>query len=290
MGDGTHARKVHTFVESQLDRLALAVEQQIDADVISIVGPIYPGLESTVRVAIEAKEQKRRQLALLLTTPGGIIETVERIVRVVRSHYGELFVVIPDAAMSAGTVLALSADRIFMDYFSCLGPIDPQIERNGKLVPALSYLVQFDRLKKRSLSGELTTAEMIMLQQLDLAELHKFEEARELSVSLLKEWLASYKFKDWLETETRKEPVTHEMRVARAEEIAQALMDPQRWHSHGRPIHMETFIKDINLRIEDFGSNQALADSIRNYHLFLMDYMGQINAPVIVHTDKLCIK
>jgi len=43
-----------------------------------------------------------------------------------------------------------------------------------------------------------------LLQQLDLAELHSFEEARELSNSLLKEWLATYKFKDWTITETHR--------------------------------------------------------------------------------------
>ena len=87
-----------------------------------------------------------------------------------------------------------------MDYFSCLGPIDPQIEKEEKLVPALSYLNRFARLNEKSQSGELTTAEYALLSKLDLGELYQFEQARELSIELLIDW---YKFKDWEKTETQ---------------------------------------------------------------------------------------
>jgi ClpP class serine protease len=52
---------------------------------------------------------------------------------------------VPDVALSAGTILAMSGDAIMMDYFACLGPIDPQVEREGKLVPVLSCLEPYDR-------------------------------------------------------------------------------------------------------------------------------------------------
>src|SRR5262249_15292774 len=137
---------------------------------------------------------------------------------------------------SAGTVFALSGDAIWMDYFSVLGPIDPQIEKDRKLVPALAYLVQFDRLVAKAEHGALTTAEMMLLEKLDLGELQQFAEARELSMSLLKKWLVRYKFKDWTITAETRTPVTPDMKANRAAEIAEALSDPQRWHSHGRGI------------------------------------------------------
>lgn len=191
--------------------------------------------------------------------------------------------IVPNQAMSAGTVFAMSGDRIMMDYFSCLGPIDPQVYRNGNFVPALSYLVQFERLIEKSKEGKLTTAEMILLQQLDLAELHSFEEARELSNSLLKEWLAKYKFKDWIQTETRKLKVTSELRQSRALEVAQLLMNHQRWHSHGRPISMDVLRRDVRLQIDDFGEDPELSRGIKEYHQFLTDYMGKIGVFGVVH-------
>lgn len=286
--------RVNAFVEDQLDRLGSLVEAALRLEVMAIVGPIYPGLDDAVRIAIEHRRQPTtaapKSLAIVLDTPGGIIEVVERMVTTIRHHYDDVTMIIPNRAMSAGTVFAMSGDRIMMDYFSCLGPIDPQIERNGKLVPALSYLVQFERLKERSAKGEITTAEVVLLQQLDLAELHSFEEARELSSTLLKEWLAKYKFKDWTTTETRRTPVTPQMREARALEVARALMDHERWHSHGRPISKEVLRNDLNLKIDDFGTDSTLRKQIKDYHQFLADYMGKIGIFGIVHTKGICLK
>jgi ClpP class serine protease len=51
--------------------------------------------------------------------------------------------------MSAGTVLVMCGDNIYMDYFSVLGPIDPQVKRRSKgnvYVPALGYLEKYNEL------------------------------------------------------------------------------------------------------------------------------------------------
>lgn len=281
--------RVNTFVERQLDELASALEKKLDADVMAIIGPIYDGVEDQVRQAIEARGDKRRKLAVVLDTGGGVIEVVERMVNTIRHHYQEVTFVVPGRAMSAGTVFAMSGDHIMMDYFSCLGPIDPQLQRGEQLIPALSYLVQFERLKERSEQGLLTPAEAILLQKLDLAELHSFEEAKALSDSLLKEWLAKYKFKNWVKTEEKKTPVTKELRESRALEIAQKLADHQKWHSHGRSISMHVLRNDLNLKIEDFGEDADLSKQIKDYHQFLDDYMAKIAAYHFVHTKNVCL-
>jgi len=135
-------------------------------------------------------------LAVILDTPGGIAEVVERMVNTIRYHYNdEVYFEIPNRAMSVGTIFAMSGDKIFMSYFSVLGPIDPQIEKDGKLVPALSYLNQYERLCQKADAGQLNTAEYAQLSKLDLGELHQFEQARELSIELLENWLSQYKFK-----------------------------------------------------------------------------------------------
>ena len=78
--------------------------------------------------------------------------------------------------MSARTVFAMSGDRIFMNYFSCLGPIDPQIVKNDELVPALSYLNQYQRLSEKAEVGQLNMADITLLNKLDLGELYQFEQ------------------------------------------------------------------------------------------------------------------
>ena len=226
----------------------------------------------------------KKSVAVILDTPGGVVEVVERMVTELRSHYSEVLVIVPDRAMSAGTIFALSADRIMMDYFSCLGPIDPQIERDGKLVPALSYLTQFERLNQKAAQGGLTSAEYALLSKLDLGELYQFEQARELSVELLVKWLSQYKFKGWTRTETRGEKVTEEMKKERAQEIATLLNDPARWHSHARGIDMKTLRIEVGLLIEDLAEHPKLHQAVRFYFELLRDYMGRQGLYSFVHS------
>ena len=178
----------------------------------------------------------------------------------------------------------MSGDEILMDYHSCLGPIDPQLEKDGRLVPALSYLSQFESLIAKSQSGTLSTAEVVLLQKLDLAELHQFQLARDLSISLLKTWLTSYKFKDWVTTETREVEVTLEMKQERASWIAHQLNDHERWLTHGRGIDMRTLQQELNLKIEDFGVRDELKKAVWDYFWFLRDHMGQNSLASFVHT------
>lgn len=289
--DSISNAQVNYFVEKQLDECGAAVAKILNVDVMTIRGSILFSLENAVRYAVEqGKSPENKRLAIILDTDGGIIEVVERMVKVIRHHYDEVIMIIPDIAMSAGTVFAMSGDSIMMDYFSCLGPIDPQVRREGRLVPALSYLVQYERLKEASRNNELTTIDVTLAQQLDLAELHSFEEARDLSISLLKEWLAKYKFKNWMKTQDRGLEVTEKMRTERAEEIAKILMDHQRWHSHGRPICMNVLRNDLNLLIDDLKDNPKLDQAVKHYYRFLCDYMAKMNMNCVVHIKGVFLR
>jgi hypothetical protein len=261
-------------IKEKMAKVTEALERELSADVVGVFGPILMGVEHRVRTAIEKLPTRRPKLAIVLQTGGGSIEVAERIVNVSRHYYpNEVVFVVPDVALSAGTVLAMSGDAILMDHFSVLGPIDPQIERDGKLVPALSDLEQFERLVNKSAQGLLTTAEIALLNKLDLAELHYFEQAKALTIDLLVAWLAKYKFKNWAVTQTRQMPVTSQIREQRAREIAEALNNHQRWRVHGRGIPMRTLIDELNLIVDDFGANAALAAAIREYHEYVVNCM-----------------
>lgn len=277
----------NTFIERQLDVHIESLQSKIDADVISFSGPILRTIDDFIRDAIESIEKKRKKLAVILQTTGGSIEVAERIANLFRHHYKYVKFIIPNYAMSAGTVLVMSGDDIYMDYYSVLGPIDPQIEKSGtkELIPALGYLEYYKRLIERSREGLLTTAELAYLvQRFDPAELYQYEQARELSQTLLKEWLVKYKFKNWKKTEKHKKTVTREMKNDRASKIADLLSETGEWHSHSRGISMDVLNKKVKLKIEDFCKDVDLTERIRSYYKLLVDYMFRRGHHIVVHT------
>lgn len=71
------------------------------------------------------KEEK--EIDLLISSQGGDPIAAWRIINLLRERFDKISVLIPYDAHSAATVLALGADEIIMHPFSCLGPIDVQI-------------------------------------------------------------------------------------------------------------------------------------------------------------------
>lgn len=219
------------------------VEKALRANVLTYMGPIDDAAQAVLKVALESIEpdRKRRRLVVCLETGGGLIESAERIANTFRHHYRQVDFVVTTYAMSAGTVLVMSGDNILMDYAATLGPIDPQLRRGGDqiAVPALGYLRQYEQLIDKSREGTLTQAELAyLLSNFDPGELYRFEQARNLSVELLKEWLVKYKFKNWKVTETNGTKVTLAMKRQRAEEIAVKLNYTAKWGSHSRGISL----------------------------------------------------
>lgn len=270
------------FIERELDKRAESLESRFEADVLAISGPLLLGVDDVLRDVVESHEPKNEKLCVVLTTPGGYIDVVHRIVDLFRHHYAHVEFVVPNYAFSAGTILAMSGDAIWMDYYSRLGPIDPQIEIDGQMLPALGYLVRYERLIEKAREGELTTVEAeLLVSGFDQAVLYAYEQARELSVSLLKLWLTSYKFRDWTFSESSQKEVTQEMREERAEYIARELSNTEKWHSHGHGISMEVLRRDLKLKIDDFGEDGELNSRIGAYYKLLDDYQKKLGVEAI---------
>jgi Serine dehydrogenase proteinase len=271
------------------ERLAADLEDLQDilrADCLTYVGPIAFFADDAIRDAIEGIPNKKRKLAFILQTDGGFAETARRISDTLRHHYRVVDFIVPNFAMSAGTILALSGDDIHMDYYSVLGPIDPQEDVDGKLVPALGYVIRYEALLEKGARGGLTNEEMAVLLNFDQAKLYSIEQGKNLSTALLKEWLVKYKFKDWKVTQSHRRRVTMAMKRRRAEEIAEKLNDTDLWNSHGFGINMRLLETRVGLKINDFGENKHLNDKLRDYHRLFLDYMMKMQHGSAIHTNR----
>ena len=254
------------------------VGKLMKGDCVFIQCLIQPPLDDELRVVLENihTSSDKPHLIVVLETTGGFMETVERLVSVMRAHYKSVSFVIPNYAYSAGTILALSGDNIFMDYYSVLGPIDPHYPgEDGRLLSGVGYLTKFKELtEKINNSSSLARAEIAYLvKNFDPSQLFHIEQAINHGVSLVTKWLPEYKFKDWNESETQKNRVTDDMKKDRAKKIAEVLGDAEKWHSHGRGISMKELAgPEIKLKIDDFGKNNKLNHAIRHYHGLCVDY------------------
>jgi len=75
--------------------------------------------------------KNEKNVDLLISSEGGDPIAAWRIVNLLRERFDKIGVLIPYNAQSAATVLALGADEIIMHPFSCLGPIDMQMNLSG---------------------------------------------------------------------------------------------------------------------------------------------------------------
>ncbi len=278
-------------IKGTLNARLAALEDHFDCDVIFYFGGIDPSYAKTFRDFIEKLHADSRgggRIAIFLNTPGGSAEMVEKMVEIIRFHYADVSFIVPDFAMSAGTILCMSGDRIFMDYSSSLGPIDPQVHNGKDWVPALGYLDKVEQLLEKARLGTITNAEFLILQSLDLALLSRFEQARDLTVTLLKRWLVEYKFKNWSthETTTSKlgTAVTLQEKQERAEAIAKALGDNKLWHSHGRMISAKTLQSELKVRIDDYSSDATFRKLVREYNDLLTDYLARNGFSFFLHS------
>ena len=182
--------KLERLRQAGLSDLLIKLESKLNADVFTYYGEILNGVERNVKDIIEAlsKDSKKHQaIYVFLTTPGGSLPPVQRMVDILRHFYSEVNFIVPDYAYSAGTIWCMSGDNIYMNYYSSLGPIDPQVQnKDGKLVAALGYLDKINELLEKAKKNELSQAEFLILKDFDLAELRSYEQAKELAVDMLK--------------------------------------------------------------------------------------------------------
>lgn len=263
------------------------LEKESSSDVIVFYGEFTDDIDGVIKELIEElafPNRKSDNLYFVLTTNGGSLLPVIRIVNVLRHYYNTIDYYIPDHAYSAGTIMCCSGDRIFMDYYSVLGPIDPQMKsKDGHFVSVLGYLDKLNELLEKAKNNTITNPEFMILKDFDLGEWRDYEQTKDLTIDLLSDWLPKYKFKDWEIHNSNSEKVTQEYKEKRAKEIATILSDNSKWKSHGRPINREELEK-LKLRIDKMENNQKLYDRIKEHNQLMVDYMNKNGLRLLIQT------
>lgn len=182
------------------------------------------------------KMDKSKGLDLFLHTPGGEVAATESLVHYLREIFGnDIRAVIPQIAMSAGTVIACSCNSILMGKHSNIGPVDPQI--NG--IPAIGVIEELARaFKEIKKDQRIALTWNPILSRLMPSFVQQCHWAIQSSKDFLRESLNTGMLRDTPE-DSREETV---------DKIVETLTDLNYNKAHNRHIHYQECI-DLGLAV-----------------------------------------
>lgn len=221
-------------------------------------------------MTVVSKLDRNKGLDLILHTPGGSVSATESIVNYLKSIFGtDIRAIVPQIAMSAGTMIACSCKSIIMGKQSNLGPIDPQFMG----IPAHGILEEFNRI----IDEVKTDPQKIIVWREILKNytptlIGECEKAIEWSESMVNDWLGQNMFLNDPDKKTK------------AQEIVQYLGSHKKTLSHSKHLHIDELEK-IGLKIEKMETDQLLQDSILSVHHAAVISMTQTNAIKIIENN-----
>ena len=217
---------------------------------------------------------EERELDLIIHSPGGSAEAAEAIVQYIRTRFDNVRVFVPLAAMSAATMIALSADEIVMGDHSQLGPIDPQFQimmpEGPRAAPAKAILDQFEQAKQECRDDPASLAAwMPILRSYAPGLLTQCVDSRDLAEGMVVQWLTDYMFR---EDQDREE---------KARRVAAWFADYDTFQSHGRRVGPKP-ARDQGVHVKRLEDDHDLQDAILSVHHVTMHTFSNTPATKIV--------
>lgn len=216
------------------------------------------------------KLDRGKGLDLILHTPGGEISATESIVAYIKSIFGnDVRAIVPQLAMSAGTMIACSCKSIVMGRQSNLGPIDPQL--GG--VPAHGIIEEFERIKKEVNSdpNNIIVWKEI-LSQYSPTLIGECEKAIKWGETMVSDWLRNNMFESDPDRENKIKNIMYKLGSH-----AMTL-------SHGRHIHIKDLL-EMGLKIEVLENNQTLQDKVLSIHHAATISISQTSCTKIIENN-----
>ena len=215
------------------------------------------GLQDITGFMEAASNVKEKELDLIIHSPGGSAEAAESIVTYLRKRFDNIRIIVPIAAMSAATMVALSANEIVMGEHSQLGPIDPQFTiqtpEGPRSAPAKAILNQFELAKTECKDPANLAAWMPILRGYLPGLLALCQDSSILAATMVSSWLENYMFTG--------DPQAKQ----KAKEIADWFADYESFQTHGRRVSPDEAIAK-GLKVVWLESDPNLQDAVLSVH------------------------
>ncbi|MCH8347550.1 MAG: S49 family peptidase [Proteobacteria bacterium] len=204
---------------------------------------------------------RKKGLDLILHTPGGDMAATESLIDyVIPMFKKDVRAIVPQLAMSGGTIMALACTKIIMGKHSSIGPIDPQFDN----MSATGWIKEFERIRDDILEDQANALlwEPI-LRQIEPGFVTECEDTLKWSKKMATRFLGQNMF--W-RVNGKKDII---------EEIVGKLTDKSSIFSHGRHIGLKEakkiFGKDNVIAMEDNGDLQEAILTVHHASIITLD-------------------
>jgi ATP-dependent protease ClpP protease subunit len=219
---------------------------------------------------------RTKGLDLVLHTPGGEVAATESLIDYLNSMFNhDIRAIVPQLAMSAGTMIACACDQIIMGKHSSLGPIDPQF----RSTPAHGIKEEFERAYKeiKNPDGTIDQGKIAVWQPI-LAKypptfVGECEKAIEWSTEIVTDCLRNGMFREDPEADKKIERVIEE------------LGDHSLTKSHSRHLSSRR-CKEIGLKVIDLEEDQELQEKVLSVHHACIHTLSSTGAFKIIENQN----
>jgi len=217
------------------------------------------------------KLDRKLGLDLVLHTPGGGMAATQSLVNYLQQMFGNnIRAIVPQIAMSAGTIVACCCKEIWMGKQSNLGPIDPQLRG----IPAHGVVQEF----KRALKEVKEDASRIVIWQQIIGQyrptfLGLCENAIKWSNEFVEQQLTDGMFASLAD------------RKKKAKKVTKALSDYPKNKSHDRHFDVDECEK-MGLTIKRLEGDPTMQDLVLTIHHCYMNLLMNTNAFKIIENQN----
>lgn len=214
---------------------------------------------------------RSKGLDLVLHTPGGETAATESLVDYLRSMFGtDIRAIVPQLAMSAGTMIACACKEVVMGRHSSLGPIDPQYFG----MPAHGVIEEFKRAFAEIQADQMKMAVwQPIIAKYNPTLIGECEKAIQWSNEMTKEWLISGMLSG--------DPSSDE----KADAILRELGDHALTKSHARHLSAKK-CSEIGLTVRLLEDHHSLQEAVLSVHHACIHTLGATPAYKIIENHK----
>ena len=208
---------------------------------------------------------RSKGLDLFLHTPGGNIHATQSIVNYLHKMFGnDIRAIVPQIAMSAGTMMACSCRSIIMGAQSNIGPIDPHMRD----IPCYGVIDEFKRaFREVKADNTKVLIWQHIIGQYRPTFISQCENAIRLSNAFVKDQLVNVMFAGEQDAEVK------------AKNVVKTLSNYRGNKSHSRHIHAEDCAAiGLNIETLETDGNEQLQDLILTVHHCYMHLLMNTNA------------